>query len=144
MCSLQTGRFCSLYSCLDHMHCKLECVIKSRGFLYRFWNITLIYFLWFLKYKTFQILIWSVDYLTAALVLVFFLCRMRSIAAHRDHSVRRLSVCPSVCLSGSNIFLVVMHSYVSQATHAFLGMLLLCFIFFIVQCRRQFLVSKLR
>ena len=27
-----------------------------------------------------------------------FLCRLRSIAAHRDHFVRRLSVCPSVCL----------------------------------------------
>ena len=28
-----------------------------------------------------------------------FLCRLRSIAAHRDHFVRRLSVRPSVCLS---------------------------------------------
>ena len=28
-----------------------------------------------------------------------FLCRLRSIATHRDHFVRRLSVCPSVCLS---------------------------------------------
>ena len=26
-----------------------------------------------------------------------FLCRLRSIAAHRDHFVRRLSVCASVC-----------------------------------------------
>ena len=33
------------------------------------------------------------------------------------------SVCLSVCLSGSHTFLVVKHSYVSQATHAFLGML---------------------
>ena len=42
-----------------------------------------------------------------------------------------LSVCPfvtsSVCLSSSHTFLVVTHSYVSQATHAFLGMLPLCF-----------------
>ena len=30
---------------------------------------------------------------------VSFLCRLRSIAAHRDHFVRRLSVCPSFCLS---------------------------------------------
>ena len=45
-----------------------------------------------------------------------FLCHLRSIAAHRDHFVRRLSVCP-VC------FLVVTHSYVSQATRAFLWML---------------------
>ena len=41
--------------------------------------------------------------------------------AHRDHFVRRLSVCPVVTL-----LLVVTHSYVSQATHAFLGMLPLC------------------
>ena len=38
-----------------------------------------------------------------------------------------LSVRPSVCLSGSHSFLVVTHCYVSQATHAFLGMLPLCF-----------------
>ena len=50
--------------------------------------------------------------------------------AHMDHFVLRLSVnpsvCLSVCLSGSHTFLVVTQSYVSQATHAFLGMLLLC------------------
>ena len=51
------------------------------------------------------------------------LCRLRSIAAHRAHFVRRLSACPSVCLSGSHTLLLVTHSYVSQATHAFLGML---------------------
>ena len=34
---------------------------------------------------------------------------MRSIAAHRDHFVRRLYVRPSVCLSGSQTFLVVTH-----------------------------------
>ena len=44
-----------------------------------------------------------------------FLCRLRSIAAHRDHFVRRLSVCPAVT-----------HSYVSQVTRAFIGMLPLC------------------
>ena len=42
-----------------------------------------------------------------------------------------LSVCPSVtssvCLSSSHTFLVVTHSYVSQAAHAFLGLLPLCF-----------------
>ena len=58
-----------------------------------------------------------------------FLCHLRSIAAHRDHFVRRLSVCACVCLSDSHTFLIVMHSYVWQATHAFLGMLPLCFIF---------------
>ena len=36
-------------------------------------------------------------------------------------------MCVSICLSGSHTFLVVTHSYVSQATHAFLGMLPLCF-----------------
>ena len=55
------------------------------------------------------------------------MCRLRSIAAHRDHFVRRLSACPSVRLSGSHTFLIVTHSYVSQATHAFLGMLPLCY-----------------
>ena len=30
--------------------------------------------------------------------VVTFLCRLQSIAAHRDHFVRRLSLRPSVCL----------------------------------------------
>ena len=51
-----------------------------------------------------------------------FLCRLRSIAAHRDHFVWRLSV----CLSGSHTFLVGTQIYFSQVTHAFLGMLPLC------------------
>ena len=51
-----------------------------------------------------------------------FLCRLRSIAAHRDHFVWHLSV----CLSGCHTFLVVTQSYVSQTTHTFLGMLTLC------------------
>ena len=63
---------------------------------------------------------------------VLFLCRLQSIATHRDHFVQRQYVCLSVrvfvCLSGSDNFLVVTHSYVSQATRAFLGMLSLCFI----------------
>ena len=56
-------------------------------------------------------------------MLIPFLCRLRSITAHKDHFVQRLSVRPSVCLCGSHTFLVVTHSYVSQVTHAFLGML---------------------
>ena len=52
-----------------------------------------------------------------------FLCRLRSIATHRDHFVRRPSVCLSVCPSVCHTF----QSYVSQATHAFLGMLPLFF-----------------
>ena len=50
-----------------------------------------------------------------------FLCRLWSIAAHRDHFVWRLSVRPSVhrsvCLSGSHTFLVVMHSYMFRRRH---------------------------
>ena len=61
-----------------------------------------------------------------------FLCRLLSITANRDHFVRRLSV----CLSDSQTFLVVTHSYVSQATHAFLGMLPLCW-FIILGCIRN-------
>ena len=52
-----------------------------------------------------------------------FLCRLRSIAAHRDHFVKRLSVCMSVCMSVSHTFFVVKLSFVSQSTHTFLGML---------------------
>ena len=51
------------------------------------------------------------------------LCRLQSIAAHRDPFFWRLSVRLSVCLSGSHTFLVVTYSDVSQAMHAFLGML---------------------
>ena len=32
----------------------------------------------------------------------YLLCRLRSIAAHRDHFVRRLSVCACICLSDSH------------------------------------------
>ena len=40
-------------------------------------------------------------------------------------------ICLSVrsCVSGSHTFLVVTHSYVLQVTHAFLGMLPLCFLY---------------
>ena len=51
------------------------------------------------------------------------MCRLRSIAAHRIGTTLS-GVCLSVCLlSGSHTFVVVMDSYVSQETHAFLGML---------------------
>ena len=60
-------------------------------------------------------------------LVYYILCRLRSISAQRVHFFRRLSVRPSLCLSGSHTFLVVTHSYVSQATHAFLGMLPLCY-----------------
>ena len=47
--------------------------------------------------------------------VITFLCRLRSIAAHRDHFVWRLSVSMSVhlslCLSGSHTFLVVTLSW---------------------------------
>ena len=50
----------------------------------------------------------------------------------RDHFVLRMSVRPCVCLS-SNTFLVFTHSYVSQATHAFLGILPLFYLSFYTQ-----------
>ena len=56
-------------------------------------------------------------------VTCLYLCRLWSIATHRDLFVRRLTVLPCVCLSRSHTFLVVTHSYVSQVTHAFLRML---------------------
>ena len=56
---------------------------------------------------------------------VVYCVALRSIAAHRDRFVQRLSVRPSVCPVVTP-FLVVTHSYVSQATHAFLRMLPLC------------------
>ena len=76
--------------------------------------------------------------------VLHLLCHLRSIAAHRDHFVRRLSVRPSVCLclSGSHTFLVVTHSYVSQVTHAFLGMLPLCFFLDLVKTRKKVLMQK--
>ena len=43
----------------------------------------------------------------AEILHMTLLCRLRSIAAHRDHFVRRLSVCACVCLSGSHTFLIV-------------------------------------
>ena len=54
-------------------------------------------------------------------VVLCFLCRLRSIATHRDHFVRRPSVSPSVTRHN-------FQSYVLQATHAFLGMLPLFFL----------------
>ena len=51
-----------------------------------------------------------------------FLCHLRSIAAHRDHFVRHLSVCVCVCESFSQTLLPVICDYVSQTTHAFHGM----------------------
>ena len=56
----------------------------------------------------------------------FLLCCLRSIATHRDHFVRRLAVRLSVCPSVT-LFCHTFQSYVSQATHAFLGMLSLFF-----------------
>ena len=53
-----------------------------------------------------------------------FLCRLRSIAARRDHFVWRLSM----ILSGSHTFLVVTYSFVLQMTHAFRRMLPLFFL----------------
>ena len=62
----------------------------------------------------------NISYVIAVGLILRFawvLCRLRSIA----HSVCCLSVRSSLCLSGSHTFLVVTHSYVKHATHAFLG-----------------------
>ena len=53
------------------------------------------------------------------------LCRLRSIAVHRDNFVWRLSVrssVRSVVTLSWNRHTMLTHSYVSQATHAILGM----------------------
>ena len=47
--------------------------------------------------------------------------------AERHIGITLSGVCLSVRLSSSHAFVVVTHSYVSQATHAFLGMLPLFF-----------------
>ena len=60
-----------------------------------------------------------------------FLCRLRSIVTHRDHFVRRPSVCLSVC-SSVTLFCHTFQSYVSQATHAFLRMLPLFLSFILI------------
>ena len=44
----------------------------------------------------------------------YILCRLRSIAARSNHFVRRLSVRPSFCLSGSHTVLVVTLSWLSS------------------------------
>ena len=65
--------------------------------------------------------------------ILLLLRHLRSIAAHRDHFVQHLPVCPSMSVT----FLVVTHSYDSQATHAFLRMLPLCFIILIKPLTRK-------
>ena len=74
-----------------------------------------------------------------------FLYRLRSIAAHRDHFVWYLSVILSVCLclSGSHTFLVVTHSYVSQATHGMLPLFLYVNMFDIEQKNKYLCFSVL-
>ena len=47
--------------------------------------------------------------------------------AKRHIGITLSGVCLSVYLSVCHTFLVVMHSYVSQVTYTFLGMLPLCF-----------------
>ena len=64
--------------------------------------------------------------------IIPILCRLRSIAVHMDHFVRRLSV----CLSGSHIFMVV--------THAFLEILsLILFDYIVKNCHIDPNISKI-
>ena len=72
-----------------------------------------------------------------------FLYCLRSIATQKDHFVRRLSVplsvCLSLCLSGSHILLIDTHSYVSQvnmhSSECFLN-------FFYIYCFNTVLSNK--
>ena len=54
-------------------------------------------------------------------------CVTGACEAYQHIGITLSGVCPAVCLyvclSGNHTFLVVMHSYVSQGTHLFLGML---------------------
>ena len=59
------------------------------------------------------------------IVFKSFLCCLRSKAAHREQFVR----CLSVRLSSGRAFFAVTHSYVSQETCSFLGMLPLCLLY---------------
>ena len=55
------------------------------------------------KYRVFRtFLLLALRCWAEILHMTLFLCRLRSIAAHRDHFVRRLSVCACVCLSDSH------------------------------------------
>ena len=47
-----------------------------------------------------------------------FLCRLRSITAHRNHFVRRLSVRPTVCLSGSHTLVVILKRRIRRLKHS--------------------------
>ena len=79
---------------------------------------------------------------------IVFVSPAKHSSTYRDNFVQRLSVCLCVCLCGSHTVLVVMHSYVLQATCAFLGMLPLCyndligFPLFSVSILSRFLVHK--
>ena len=54
--------------------------------------------------------------------ITLFVSPAKHCGTYRDHFVWRLCI----RLSGSNTFYVVTHSYVSQTTHPFLGMLPVC------------------
>ena len=67
-------------------------------------------------------------HVTQALIAVSDIIRSLIFVSPAKHSGTKgslcpVSVCPCVCLSHSHTFLVFTHSYVSQGTHAFLGML---------------------
>ena len=86
------GRFISFQSLL----------ICSSGFLLFLLFPTFSYFSYF-----FVLILLFPTFSSNPPTIPSFLCRLRSIAAHRDHFVRRLSVCACVCLSGSHTFLIV-------------------------------------
>ena len=93
-------------ACIFHMCC----FFVTRPFKYHKFCLVTLKFDLLLKY-------FIVNFLSA------FLCRQQSIA---HIGITLCGVCLSVCLSCSHTFVVVMHSYISQATHVFLEMLPLC------------------
>ena len=93
----------SLRQDLSHHTIIFELVTLTLKFDLLFKNLTLVINLWTMRNRGFCVT-----------------CEALCLASVRP------SVYRSICLSGSHTFLVVRHSYVSQATNAFLGMLPLC------------------
>ena len=66
---------------------------------------------------------WEIPIWVSKTITLHHIMFFVSPAKHSGTGITLSGVCLSVCLSGSHTFLVVVHSYVSQAIHAFIGML---------------------
>ena len=82
-----------LYSCLSSFKC-----FKEKNNVY-YLNLLQIFWVLLAKFSLPACSISSVCFIKIKLdwKADFLLCRLRSIATHKDHFVRRPSVCPSVC-----------------------------------------------